>query len=113
VRRSDRVEPLLLVAVAAGQVVQIGIERFGRLERHGLGERTFEVMPMVATDVVGQPVERTGQTIMMVFVHFRRPGWRRFTDDGTQQTRDDGALVSPFRTAIYYYAPSDGYFVIS
>lgn len=57
------------MTVASGQV-QVEVERLGRLERHGLCERAFEVMVVVG--VVGQAIVRAGQHVMIsVPVHFR------------------------------------------
>lgn len=79
--RSDGVIPFV-----AGQV-QIGkVQRLGRLERHGFGERALEVLPLVEDVVlvavaVGQTVERTGQ--IMISFHFR---WRWRAPSGTGTT---------------------------
>lgn len=52
-----------IVVSAAGQV-QIEVQRLGRLERHGLGERALEVLLQVGpAAVAGQAVKRAGQVL--------------------------------------------------
>lgn len=92
--RSDRVVPVAMVrvavvspaAAATGQI-QIEVQRLGRLERHGLGERALEVLLQVGPAAVArQAVERAGQ-VLRGFLHYPSRHESRRVSRGRQNRR--------------------------